>query len=64
MNLQQGEKYAINSRGRNVPVTEVEWGSPDEKPTHICLQFASSFGMAFVGAEGTTLWLDNFKLVY
>lgn len=64
MNLQQGEKYALNSRGRNVPVTEVEWGSAGEVPTHICLQFASSFGAAFVGAEGSTLWIDNFKLVY
>lgn len=64
MNLQQGEKYALNSRGKNVPVTEVDWGTADETPTHICLQFVSSFGTAYVGSEGTTLWLDNFKLVY
>ena len=67
MNLFQGgedQKYAINSRGKCVPVTEVEWGTPDETPTHLCVQFASSFGSAFVGSEGTTLWLDNFKLVY
>lgn len=57
-------KYALNSRGRCVPVTEVEWGSPDETPTHLCVQFASSFGTAYVGAEGTTLWLDNFKMIY
>ena len=64
MNLQQGEKYALNSRGKNVPVTEVEWGSADETPTHICLQFASSFGTAYVGSEGTSFWLDNVKLIY
>ncbi len=67
MDLFQGgddQKYALNSRGKVVPVTEVEWGSPDETPTHICLQFASSFGSAYVGSEGTTLWLDNFKILY
>ena len=67
MNLfQSGDdvKYALNSRGKCVPVKEVEWGSPDETPTHLCVQFASSFGTAYVGAEGTTLWLDNFKLIY
>ena len=67
MNLFQGgedQKYAVNSRGKCVPVNEVEWGSADETPTHLCVQFASSFGSAFVGSEGTTLWLDNFKLVY
>lgn len=67
MNLFQGgedQKYAVNSRGKCVPVTEVEWGGPDETPTHLCVQFASSFGSAYVGSEGTTLWLDNFKLVY
>ena len=67
MNLFQGgddQKYALNSKGKVVPVKEVAWGTPDETPTHLCLQFASSFGSAYVGAVGTTLWLDNLKLVY
>lgn len=64
MNLQQGDKYALNSKGKNVPITEVDWGTADETPTHICLQFVSSFGTAYVGSEGTTFWIDNFKLVY
>lgn len=58
------QKYAINSKGKKVKVNEIAWGSPDDMPTHLCLQFASSYGTAFVGAVGTTLWIDNVKLVY
>lgn len=67
MKLQDGgddQKYAVNSKGKVVKVKEVGWGSPDDTPTHLCLQFASSFGTAYVGAEGTTFWIDNVKLVY
>ena len=67
MKLQDGgddQKYALNSKGKIVKVKEVGWGSPDDTPTHLCLQFASSFGTAFVGAVGTTFWIDNVKLVY
>ena len=67
MKLQDGgddQKYALNSKGKIVKVKEVGWGTPDDTPTHLCLQFASSFGTAFVGAVGTTFWIDNVKLVY
>ena len=67
MKLQDGgddQKYALNSKGKIVKVKEVDWGTADEAPTHLCLQFASSFGTAFVGAEGTTFWIDNVKFVY
>lgn len=67
MNLFSGgddQKYALNSKGKIVPVKEVEWGTADDIPTHLCLQFASSFGTAYVGAVGTTLWIDNLKLIY
>ena len=67
MKLQDGgddQKYALNSKGKIVKVKEVGWGAPDDTPTHLCLQFASSFGTAFVGAVGTTFWIDNVKLVY
>lgn len=67
MNLFQGgddQKYALNSKGKMVAVREVEWGDADDTPTHLCLQFASSHGGAYIGAEGTTLWLDNVKLIY
>lgn len=58
------QKYAKNSKGKIVPVQEIEWGTANEIPTHLCLQFASSFGGAYIGAEGTTLWVDNVKLIY
>ena len=67
MNLCNGgddQEYAKNSKGKMVPVQEVEWGTADETPTHLCLQFASSFGGAYIGAVGTTLWVDNVKLIY
>lgn len=67
MNLFQGgddQKYALNSKGKMVPVREIEWGDANDTPTHLCLQFASSHGGAYIGAEGTTLWLDNVKFNY
>ncbi|MCR5821164.1 MAG: PCMD domain-containing protein [Bacteroidaceae bacterium] len=57
-------KYAYNSKGKLMPIIEVEWGSADDEPTHMILAFNSSFGGAYVGSEGTTLWVDNVKLVY
>lgn len=56
--------YALNSKGKHVPVTEEGWARPDETPTHIILKFDSSHGGPFVGAVGNTLWVDNVKLVY
>ena len=56
--------YALNSKGKNVPVTEEGWAGPDETPTHIILKFDSSHGGPFVGTVGNTLWVDNVKLVY
>lgn len=58
------QKYAMNSKGKMVPIQETEWASPDETPTHFCLQFASSHGGAYIGSEGTTFWIDNIKLIY
>ena len=56
--------YGLNSKGKNVPVTEDGWAAPDETPTHIVLKFDSSHGGAYVGTIGNTLWVDNVKLVY
>lgn len=66
MNLITGEntKYALNSKGVNVKIIEEGWASEDEEPTHIILQFDSSFGGAYVGTPGSTLWIDNVKLEY
>ena len=67
MGLFQGgddQKFALNSRGKIVPVREVEWGNASDTPTHLCLQFASSNGGAYIGSPGTTFWIDNVKFVY
>lgn len=56
--------FARNSKGVNVPVKETGWAAPDEKPTHMLLQFSSSHGGAFIGTPGNTLWIDNVRLVY
>ena len=66
MNLFTGEKafYAINSKGRNVPIIEEGWADASETPTHVIVKFDSSSGGTYVGTEGNTLWLDNVKFVY
>lgn len=56
--------YARNSKGESVPIKEIGWGKGDETPTHLCLQFASSHGGAYIGTVGNTLWVDNVKLAY
>lgn len=66
MGLTTGDfvRYARNSKGKMVPVKEVGWGSADEKPTHLMVQFDSSHGGAYVGSVGNTFWVDNVRLVY
>ena len=56
--------YALNSKGKNVPIQEEGWAEPDETPTHVILKFDSSHGGAYVGTIGNTLWVDNVKFVY
>ena len=66
MGLLNGKKAysCMNSKGKIVPVEEVEWGAPDEEVTHMLVMASSGCGTAFVGAENTTLWIDNFYLEY
>lgn len=66
MGLLKGDdtKYSMNSKGENVPIKEVGWASENEQPTHIILQFDSSYGGAYVGSVGNTLWIDNVGVVY
>ena len=56
--------YALNSKGKNVPIQEEGWADANETPTHIILKFDSSYGGAYIGTIGNTLWIDNVKLVY
>lgn len=63
MGLRQ-DMWALNSRGKSVPVREIGWAAPTATPTHLCLSFASSHGGAYIGTPGNTLWVDNVRLVY
>jgi hypothetical protein len=64
MAIQVEERYAVNSKGKSVPIKEVGWADASETPTHIVLQFTSSHGGAYIGSPGNTFWIDNVKLVY
>lgn len=66
MNLFTGEHvlYALNSKGKNVPILEEGWADATETPTHLIVKFDSSTGGAYTGTEGNTLWIDNVKFVY
>lgn len=61
MGLLNGDKayYAKNSKGKLVPVEEVEWAPADATPTHVLVMLSSSCGEPFVGTEGLTLYVDN-----
>lgn len=64
MKLNAFEHFTVNSKGKNVRIKEVGWAAPDETPTHLILQFASSHGGAYIGTPGNSFWVDNVKLVY
>lgn len=64
MNVGYEQRYALNSRGENVPLLETTWAAADETPTHLILQFASSHGGAYVGSPENKMWVDNVRLVY
>ncbi|MFI3302013.1 MAG: PCMD domain-containing protein [Rikenellaceae bacterium] len=64
MNVGYEQRYALNSRGENVPLMEESWAAADETPTHIILQFASSHGGAYIGSPGNQMWVDNVRLIY
>ena len=64
MALTQDEYFFMNSKGKNVPVNEVGWGSKEDEPTHLIIQFSSSNGGAYIGSPGNKMWVDNVRLVY
>lgn len=66
MGLMTGENsyYALNSKGKNVRIIEEGWADANATPTHLIVKFDSSYGGAYIGSPGTTLWIDNVKLVY
>lgn len=64
MGLLDGAKayYARNSKGKLVPVHEVEWAPADATPTHILVMASSGCGEPYVGTEGISLYIDNISL--
>jgi hypothetical protein len=66
MGMVKGERtyYALNSKGKNVPIHEEGWADANETPTHLIVKFDSSYGGAYTGTEGNTLWVDNVRFVY
>ncbi len=62
--MDQGLFYALNSKGKMVPVQETCWGGKDVKPTHLILMFSSGSLGAYTGALGNALWVDNVKMAY
>ncbi|MGL5681836.1 MAG: PCMD domain-containing protein [Marinifilaceae bacterium] len=66
MGLVTGESsyYSKNSKGKMVPVQEVGWADANEEVTHMILRMSSSHGGAYIGAPGSSLWIDNVRLGY
>lgn len=55
--------HCINSKGKNVKIIEEGWADPDEEPNTLIIKFIVSYGEAFYGGIGNTVWLDNIKLI-
>lgn len=64
MRLGADERYTLNSKGESVPIREVAWGTNEDVPTHLILQFTSSHGGAYIGSPGNSLYVDDVKLIY
>jgi len=56
--------YTINSKGKNVPITETGWGDENTPVTHAILLISASCQEAFTGTIGNTIWVDNLMLEY
>lgn len=60
MGFQLGEsaRYSLNSKGKNVPIQEIGWGTEDDEVTHMILEFCSSHGGSYIGSPGNTFgWI-------
>lgn len=54
--------HTLNGKGDNVIVTEEGWAAPEEQPNFMIIKFISSYGKAFYGGVGNTLWIDNIRI--
>ena len=55
--------HALNSKGKNVIISEDGWAAPGTEPTHLMIHIISSCGNAFYGGVGNTVWVDNVQIV-
>ena len=56
--------YAVNSRGKCVPIQEEGWAPEGTPCTHAILQISSGSRSGYTGALGNTLWVDNLRMEY
>ncbi len=56
--------YARNSKGKMVPVHEVDWATENSNPTHLLIMASSGCGTAYTGTVGMEFSVDNICLVY
>lgn len=54
---------AMNSKGKIVIIQEDGWAPAGTEPNHMMIHFITSYGEAFYGGVGNTLWLDNVKVI-
>ena len=66
MDLRSGDftLYALNSRGKRVPILEEGWAPAGTPVTHAVLSITAGSREAFTGALGNELWVDNIYLEY
>lgn len=66
MDLIKGENtlYAVNSKGKRVPILEEGWAPAGSPCTHAVLQISSGCQGGYTGAPGNTLWVDNIRMEY
>ena len=66
MGLKKGERtlYAVNSKGRSMPIIEEGWAEPSSPVTHAIMSIATGTQESFTGAPGNTMWVDNIRLEY
>lgn len=63
MNGTSMDLHTINSKGKNVKIIEEGWADENETPNTLIIKFIASYGEAFYGGIGNTVWIDNVKLV-
>jgi hypothetical protein len=54
---------AVNSQGKIVIIQEHGWAPLGTEPNYMMIHFITSYGKAFYGGVGNTLWLDNVKVI-